>query len=575
MCSRRQPCPATLQVAAEARRAYLRLCRLLPQPLANTCLATQLSAMSARDSAAQRSPESASAAIALLADGTGLLLQPQSSPLVSLLVDGWAGDADFTVRAALADRLPAVAAGWVESVRGQQLLDKFLALAADPIWRVRQAAAQRLSDVAAAAPQHVQELASVVQERLSKDVSMWVREACKEQLGALICATAAAAAASVTPPSSTRGGGDDDSPAAASLAAATTSAAEVANGSSSDGDASQVGGSCSSSSQAAADAAAEELLRLFAASVAEAAATPPPCNLAVAMAASLPSVAEATGPARWPQLRPAFETLSRSDDLVVVGTVVGALPRLLAAIPPDVAAADVAPAAQELLERHGGSAEVTMALVPVFGRLAAAAPPGLQAVLLPLLPRLAPPPEERPGEEHVADWRSRRLVASQLSQTLRACCRPEHAAELVLPATGHLCRDPVWAVRVAAVEQAAAMLVHLSGCSEQLSKDSAAEQQRLLDLLLDDVATMAESSDYQSRLAFVELCNRVPGAAAAATHGAAAAGSLSQEASALAAPPALRQRLLSLLALLASDPLVSVRSMATACLVKLNAPPPA
>ncbi|KAI8470275.1 MAG: armadillo-type protein [Monoraphidium minutum] len=178
-------------------------------------------------------------------------------------------------------------------------------------------------------------------------------------------------------------------------------------------------------------------------------------SVALACAQSLGLVAARLGPARWPDVRPAFGHLQASRDPVVLQELVAALPLMAAHLGDGPLRADLVPALLSVVHDH--LPWVDAPLVAAVPPLLEALPPAAHDPLLRVVARLAAGGGEH---ERCRAWRLRRGVAAQLGRIARATGRTA-ITDVLWPAAVALCSDPVAAVRDAAAVQVGPLLAAL------------------------------------------------------------------------------------------------------------------
>ncbi|KIZ01231.1 hypothetical protein MNEG_6730 [Monoraphidium neglectum] len=178
-------------------------------------------------------------------------------------------------------------------------------------------------------------------------------------------------------------------------------------------------------------------------------------SVALACAQSLGMVASRLGPARWPDVRPAFGHLQASRDPVVLQEVVAALPLMAQQLGPEVLRTDLLPALLSIVHDH--LSWVDAAFVAAVPPLLEALPAASHEPLLRLISRLA---QGGAHHERCRAWRLRRGIAAELGRMARAS-QLAAITDVLWPAAVALCSDPVAAVRDAAAVQMGPLLAAL------------------------------------------------------------------------------------------------------------------
>ena len=190
-------------------------------------------------------------------------------------------------------------------------------------------------------------------------------------------------------------------------------------------------------------------------------------SVALACAQSFGLVAARLGPARWPDVRPAFSHMQASRNPAVLQELVDALPALARRLGPDALRGDLLPSLLSILHHHLGW--VDAAFVRAAAPLLEALPEEQREPLLRVLSKLAGAghgaPNGGPGagaaaSERCRAWRLRRDIAAQLGRLARASPRGV-ITETLWPIAIGLCSDPVAAVRAAAAAEIGPLMAAL------------------------------------------------------------------------------------------------------------------
>ena len=427
------------QLSDAASEALLELARgIKPEDLGATVLRAVLCL--AHDNEIEENRVVATGLLGSLASilGPELCQQYVLSEVVAL-----ADDPAFRVRKAAALRIGAVATAVGAELTVQRLLPVFETLATDEIWGVRKASVESLGEVAAVMPVEVRTGSlEKLMHQFHADSSRWVRiEACRA-LGPFI----------VTLPS------ESVSPA---------------------------------------------LLQLFTDLANPSSQAPTDSDVAYSCAFNFPAVAKAVGAARWGEVAPSFATLASNIQWKVRRTLSYALHDLAAILGPELAERELLPTFDTFLLEDLDEVKVGVIqnLAAFFGALS----PAVRLEKLHVVDKI---------RRDTDNWRFRHLLASQLAAFGETLTR-EAALETLLPLAFDLCTDYIAEVRIAAIGQVGDLLQLLiaSGAAPtgDTADDPALAEGGAIATFLSHVVEMARGTTCFKRANCVQICSALLG----------------------------------------------------------------
>lgn len=372
-----------------------------------------------------------------------------------------AEDPVFKVRKAAALNLDAVFRTSGPAHATKRLLPAYLRLASDDIWGVRKAAAESIVSVSKCLDPAVRVSEMVpLMERFTSDASKWVRSAANQHLGPFIATLPRGKVSQVLLNAYVRMGLSTDQ----MMIMAT-----------------QPGGAGSNAAAGGGGAAASAL-------PARTGSDPTDAELAVYCSFSLPAVALTLGKSRWgDQLRALFAALSRDVQRKVRKPLAHALHELARILGPEISEVDLVPAFDIFIHDVD---EVKSGVVKGLSSFLGALSPASREMFLPVLDDIL-----KASMPH--NWRCRRMLAAQIGQ-LSTLFSAAATHEVVTPLALALLSDPVFVVR----EEAAAGLPALLN---RLGQVDAGMQGEVIEKLLQ----YKDSRCYRDRLLFIHVCAAV------------------------------------------------------------------
>lgn len=420
------------QLADAASEALIELAQAIkPEDLGATVLRAVL--MLAHDNEVEENRVVATTLLGSLAPILGSeLCQQYVLPEVVALAD----DPAFRVRKAAALRIGAVATAVGSELAVQKLLPVFETLARDEIWGVRKASVESLGEVSAVMALDVRTgVLEKLMHEFHADSSRWVRiEACRA-LGPFIATL----------------------PAESISAPLLQLFTDLAN----------------PSSQASVDS-----------------------DVAYSCAFNFPGVAKAVGAERWGEIAPSFATLVSNIQWKVRRTLSYALHDIATILGPELSEEQLLPTFDTFLLEDLD--EVKVGVIQNLAVFFRALSPSMRLEKLPVIDQI---------RRDTDNWRFRHLLASQLAAFGEVLPR-EAALDSLLPLAFDLCTDYIAEVRIAAVGQVGQLLrllIASADVADAADDPALAEGGQIATFLL-HVVEMARGTTCFKRANCVQIC---------------------------------------------------------------------